>query len=329
MPSRNAGRRLRVLSTFLCPLLCATSLLAFARPVRAEIIDRIVAIVNDSVITQVELNRTLEQVTKGETRKKAAVPNEMQRRQVLEGLIDERLFNQLVLEAKIEVTEDDLARAIANVLYQNKMTIEQLRGEIARKGMAFSEYKKDIEQEIKRIKYINQVIGPQVKITDQDLRDFYQQHQEQFRGQHNAHIAEIAMPLAGITSQEQFEALYKTARGIVVSARKSSDFSGLAKKHSKGPNATEGGDLGMISLKDLPEEVAAVVRTLKVGQVSAPILTPNAIIIVKLISLPELSAEDFDRLREEIYSQVYDERIEETLNSYLLRQRQRAFIEIR
>ncbi len=293
---------------------------------RAEVVDRIVAVVNNDVITEVQLNRALAARSKNGDKNQ---PAPMARQDILDRLINDRLINQLMSSAKIEVTEDDLANAIANVLKQNGMTIEQLRSEVASKGMSYEDYKKEVELEIRRIKFINQMIGPKVKITDQDLRDYYQRNQDRFRGSVRAHIAQIFLPFEGLKSEAEAEQLKQTALSIVSKGRKGGNFAELARTYSKGPNSSEGGDLGMVSLKDLPQPVADTIRNLRVGDVSNPILTENGLVIVKLISLPELSASDFDGLRDRIYSALYDERIQETMNSYLEKERQKAFVEIR
>ncbi|MFH1830045.1 MAG: peptidylprolyl isomerase [Pseudomonadota bacterium] len=301
-------------------------LLATTSSVFGKTIDSIAAVVNDEAITETMLARKLaakrisdKNVSDGKTYRRTAI----------EQMIDNALMNQLMKSADIEVTEDDLVRAIANVLQQNRMTIDQLKAEVTAKGMTYEDYKKEIEGEIRKIKFINQVIGPQVKITEQDIRDFYQRNQEKFRGSAKAHIAQIFLPFDGIETQEQADALKATALSIVSNARKGKSFKELAKKYSKGPNPENGGDLGMISLKDVPQPVADTVRSLRVGEVSNPILVENGLVIVKLISQPELSNEDFAAARDRIYSAIYDERVEETLTAYLQKERQKAFIEIR
>lgn len=316
--------RCEALLLFLSTMLFAVTSFAAVQSGAKEI-DGIAAIVNDDVITKLELDRAMAR----EKNKKGTIVGTDDRRGVLDRMVDDMLFEQLVSKAKIEVSDDDLARAIAGVLHENRVTLEQLKSELASKGTSYEDYKKDMEKQIKRIKYVNQVIGPQVKITDQDLRDYYQRNQERFRGTHKAHIAEIALPLDDIQTQEQFEELRDLALSIVAKAKRGTSFDSLAMKHSKGPNAIGGGDLGLIDLKELPPIVADTVRRMTIGDISNPIFTGNSLIIVKLISLPEISAGDFEKLRDNIYSALYDERIEETLTSYLLKERQKAFIEIR
>ena len=290
-----------------------------------QTINGIVAIVNDEVITSSDLNKAISKKT-DDKRKSSDI---VFRREILDKLIDEALFEQLVTKANITVKDDELARAIANVLHQNHMTLPELQKEVASKGMTYDEYKDDVRGEIRQIKYINQVIGPQVKISDQDLRDYYQRNQNKFRASQKAHIAIIALPLAGLTTKKQFEAVREEALDIAAKAKHGNSFASLAKQYSKGPNAESGGDLGMVNMKDLPPIIAGTVKQLGVGDISNPFLSSNNVVIIKLISLPELSASDFDKLRDEIYSALYDERIDETLQSYLRRERQKAFVEVR
>jgi len=306
-----------------------TCLAAFPRSADAEVVDRIVAVVNNDVITQIQLDRAISARSKNSSAIKGGQLDTEAKQQTLDRLINDRLINQLMAVSKVEVTEDDLARAIANVLRQNSMSIDQLRAEVSAKGMSYDDYKKEVEREIRRIKFINQVIGPQVKITDQDLRDYFQRNQDRFRGSTRAHISQIFLPFEGITTEEEAQKLKDTALSIVAKGQHGGNFSDLARQYSKGPNAENGGDLGMVNLKDLPAPVADAVRALKVGGVTYPIPTENGLVIAKLVSLPELDPSDFESLRDRIYSALYDERIDETLGAYLQKERQKAFIEIR
>jgi peptidyl-prolyl cis-trans isomerase SurA len=292
----------------------------------AKVINKVAAVVNNDVITEAEVERRLaaKEVSTGKV-----VDEKARRRAAIESLINDKLMDQILKSANIDVSEDDLARAIANVLHSTGMNIQQLRAEVRSKGMSWGDYKKEIEGHIRRIKFINQVIGPQVKVTEQDIRDYYQRHQEDYRGSSRAHIAQIYLSIEGIRTQQEAEVMRDKAIMIANQARKGRSFKELARKHSQGPNAENGGDLGTIPLKDLPPSVAQTVQNMKVGDTSIPIFTEKGLIIVKLISLPELSPEDFTASRDRVYQRIYEERADETLQAYLQKERQKAFIEIR
>lgn len=272
----------------------------FSLSAHAEVIDGIAAVVNGEVITRSDIDDAV-----------AAKPK-TSRSEALDGLVDDLLFDHALTEAKIEVTDDDLARAIQNVLAQNHISLDMLKGELSGKGITYEQYKKQIEREIRRVKFVNQVIGPQVKINEQDMRDYYQRHPEQFRAAREAHIAQIVFPLSATMDQAAFEKLFETARGI----------------RADDPNFAKG-DLGMVNLKTLPPEIAAIIPRLDIGEISSPTLTEQSLIVVKLIALPTLSSDDFEKLRDPIYNTLYDQRVEEALKNYLQQQREKAYIDIR
>ena len=296
-----------------------------------ESVDRIAAVVSDQIITQSELGQATATRKKTLEIKREKVPfDEQLKHDTLQRLIDDVLFEKALDEAKIEVSDEDLMRTIQNILKENQITLVQLKAELSSKGIAYEEYKQQMNRELRKGKFINQVISPQVKISDQDLRDYYQRNQEKFRASQEAHIAEIILPFEPGMTETDFIRLRDTA--LDLSRRAKGDrgaFAELAKQYSKGPNAADGGDLGMVNLGDIPQEVSAVVRRMDVGEVSNPILTPNAVVVARLVALPELSAKDFDRLRDNNYNALYTERIEEALNNYLLQQRQKTYIDIR
>lgn len=291
-------------------------LLLLAPSTHAEVIDRIAAVVGSDVITLSELNEAIAARSRASEGKEEHHPTEVVHSEVLDELINDRLFERALKGAKIEVTDDDLARAISNILKQNHLALEKLKAELASKGMSYEQYKQQVEREIRRVKFINQVIGPQVKISDQDLHDYYQRHLDRFRATREAHLSENVFPLAGITKQEEFRKLEEKA--LEISARGRRD-----------PASFVGQDLGMQPLKDMPPEVAQAVGQLDIGEVSRPILTSAAVVIIKLIALPEIAATDFERLRDDIYGALYNERVEEELKHYLSQERRKAHVDIR
>ncbi|MBN1282617.1 MAG: SurA N-terminal domain-containing protein [Proteobacteria bacterium] len=307
-----------------CAIVIAFACFAPRAEAATQVLNSVVAVVNDDVITQRQLDQAMRT---GEKKNPRAITDPISRQRAIDELIDERLMGQILAKSQIAVSEDDLARAIAGIIHQNGISIDGLRREVASKGMTWEEYRKEVEEQIKRVKFVNQVIGPQVKITDQDLRDYYRQNQERFRGGVRAHIAQIFLPFENFQSQADVEAYKDGAFDIAARARRG-DFRELARKNSKGANAEGGGDMGMVDIKDLPEAVGAHVKNMAQGEVSPPIPIDKGLVIVKMIALPELSASDFEKLRDDIYSVLYERRVQETLRSYLQKERSKAYIEI-
>ena len=159
--------------------LLAAFLLICISPAKAEIIDGIAAVVDGEVITTSEVDAvTAQREFKQGTKRQGTT--EALHRETLDKLIDELLLKHAIDKAKITVDDNDLARAIANVIKQNRMTPEELRAELASKGISYELYKHQLADQIKLIKFTNQVVGQQVRLTDRDLRDYYEQNKDQF-----------------------------------------------------------------------------------------------------------------------------------------------------
>lgn len=302
----------------------------FIVTVHAETVDRVVAVVGSEVITLYDLDRAmapyLNEIKKAKN--KDSKFKEI-RLEVLSRLVDDLLLRQAVAESKVVATDDDLARAIRNVLAQNHITIEILKDELARKGISFDSYRDQLRKDIQRIKFVNQEIGLRVKISDQDLRDYYERHMDEFGAHQSVHIAQIVLPFDETTTDTTLSELKAKADEISSQARSGSSFSELAKKHSKGANAENGGDLGIVDPSSLMPEITDVIQSMNVGEVSRPILSSAGIHIIKLIDRAMPKTSDFEKLKDRIYSKMYDKRVAEELRQYLSELRKKMYVEIR
>jgi peptidyl-prolyl cis-trans isomerase SurA len=147
----------------------------------AEMVDRIVAVVNGEIVTASELNQAMAMRQRGN---KGAVKEsaESSRSEVLDKLIDELLLKDSIEKAKITVDDEEVARAIGNVLRQNQMTPEQLKADLASKGVTYETYKYQVAHQIRFIKFTNQIVGQQIKLSDRELRDYYDRNKDRFGG---------------------------------------------------------------------------------------------------------------------------------------------------
>lgn len=306
------------------------SLFPFPFSALAEVADRVVAIVGTEVITLYDVDRVMAQysteIAKAKNRDEKF---KTVKREVLDALIADLLLKQAVMDAKIEVTSDDVARAIKNVLTQNQISIDVLKAELAKKGVSYESYKDDIKRNIERVKFINQQIGSVVKISDSDLRDYYQKHMEEFGGHQSAHIAQIVLPFEEGTTKEKAFELKAKAEDIVKQARGDTSFAALAKQYSKGPNAETGGDLGIVEPGKLLPEIRAALENIKVGQISEPIMSPAGVHIIYLIDRARATEADFEKMKELIYNKMYDQRMMEALDQYLSEQRKKTFVQVK
>lgn len=129
----------------------------------AEVIDRVVAIVGGEIVTLSEVK------SYSAARSLQAKLGSIEKKDPLEGLIRERLLKQEMDRLGIAVTDDDINAAIQEVVARNRVTLDVLKSELARKGTSFEKYKKDLADQIFRMKFMGQVIYPRIKLTDEEI----------------------------------------------------------------------------------------------------------------------------------------------------------------
>lgn len=306
-------------------ILTLTSLLAvLCSSVSAVVLDRIVAIVNNEAITERDVALAMRRPA-GAGQKKVAVMN---RKEALEDLIQEKLMSQSMGKSNIAVNEEDLNRAMRNVMAQYGMrSTDQLRAEVTKQGLSFDQYRENLKRHIQQIKFVNQQIGSQIKISDQDLEDYYQQHMKKFGGTTAVHIAEIVFPIHERMTEVEGRALEAKVKDVAGKLNRS-NFRQMAAKYSQGPNATQGGDLGVVNPKSLPPEIASAITSMRGGDISAPIVTKSAIAIVMVVERSEATTKDFERLKDQIYNILYDQRMQDAIKAYTAQLRQNAYVQV-
>ncbi|OGQ04519.1 MAG: hypothetical protein A2W61_00825 [Deltaproteobacteria bacterium RIFCSPLOWO2_01_44_7] len=280
--------------------------LFFPLLLQAKVVDRIVAVVNSDVITQYDLDRTM-------------AGKSGDRRQVLEDLINQKLFQQEIARSNVEVTDQDLSLAIENILKTNGINIEILRAELASKGIPFEAYREQVREQVRQMKFIQQNLASHVQVTDQDV-ERYQSDQTSSQQNMEAHLAWIFLPLDNDASSKDVRHLVRKGRKLTDRARKGEDFTKL-----------EGIDVGKKTLFDLPANVASVVKKMAVGSVSDPIVTPQGVYVVKVIEKTQPTTTPSKKTAPSLNPKevIYQNRMEQEMSSYVMRLRRKAYIDIR
>lgn len=152
---------------------CAALLVASGIPAETKMVNRILAVVNDDVITQYDLDRAIAP-SLNEIRRagNSGIRKEEMEKQILDGLIHQKLLEQEIHKAHIEVSDEELARAIAGVLQKNQITIETLKAELSQKGVPFEDFKGQISGEIRQAKFIQQNLSSQIQISEEEIENF-------------------------------------------------------------------------------------------------------------------------------------------------------------
>jgi peptidyl-prolyl cis-trans isomerase SurA len=267
-------------SRFLLTLLFATSLLpAAAAP---QPLDRIVAVVNDGVVLQSELERSL-LVTKGQLRERGitAPPDSALTSQVLERLIIMRLQTQKAADAGIKVDDRELNDVLGNIAANNKMTLQQFVEALKHEGMDYPSIREQVRDEVLSQRVRQKEVGSHVSVSDQDVELALSNTTEADSTEY--HLSHILIAVPDGASNEVREKTRAKARGLLKQLREGADFAKLAVENSDGQQALQGGDLDWRKGGDLPTLFSTVVPKLLIGQCSDLLEGNNGFNIIKLV----------------------------------------------
>jgi len=267
------------ISCLLIVLLLGTTSI-FADPV---VLDKIITIVNDDIITQNELKSEINFIKKQLTQQNRPIPGDaVLSKQMLERLIQKRLQLQLAKKANIKIEDQILDRAILGIATQNNMSLSQFRVAIEKDGIDFTSYRDIIHDEI----VINQLRQRQVinriSVTEQETKDLLANKALEGNRNDEFRLAHILVEVPEAASSIQVQQAKQKAQGVLDKISNGEDFSLLAAAVSDGQKALEGGDLGWRKLGQIPMLFANVATTMKISDVSTLIRSPSGFHIVKL-----------------------------------------------
>lgn len=290
----------------------------------AEVVDRIVAIINDSIITLSELNAaTAVAVDKLGVKAGAGEKEQEIKGKILDSLIEQKLVKQASDKAGIEVSEREVENAIDDVKAQNKMTQKTLLLALAQSGLTYNEYKEQIKEQIRQVKYINKEFRSKISIQPEDIEDYYRQNIDEFMGPASYRINMIYLSSA---DKESF-----TLKSAVVAKAlaEGQDFRDVAGHYSEGPAASMGGDLGYLRSGELNKSIEEEAKKLKPGEVSRPIETAGGIYYIQLVDYIPAAAEPLESVRREVHDKLFKKIMDERFNFWLSEVKKYAHIEIR
>lgn len=270
--------------TIVVALLC--NLLFGSFLVHAEVLDTIIAVVEEDVILERELQKEVAVIEQRIQQSNAAIPPAyVLRKQVLEKMIVDKLQRQLAEKAGITVSEEMLNSSAADIARRNNMDIEQFRAELEGQGISYQSFLDNMRNEI----IINQLrgreIGGRIKVTDREVEHYMETQDKIGEESTQYHLGHILIAVKEGASSTEIQKAMSKAEGIVSNLRGGQDFSQTAISDSDDANALKGGDLGWRTLSEIPTLFVNEIRQMKQGDVSEPIRSPSGFHIVKMLEL--------------------------------------------
>ena len=299
----------------------------------AMLVDRVVAIVNDDVITLSEVEQEGRKLFQQIARKVPAAELEktmdQARREVLSSLIDKILVEQRAASLNITVDDKELASAFENMAASNNMDSETLKSRLVAQGIPVEDYQKRLKWQILQSKIINYEIRSKIVVTEDKARQYYQQQQSSDIAD-GYHILQIGLQWGADKKYADKEEAMAKARELERMLAEHQSFSELAKMYSDLPSAQDGGDLGSFAKEEMADFMRKVILDMKPGQIS-PIIeaSDNTLQILKLLSVKSgevVERPPFESVKEEIIHKLQDDELDKQFARWLKDIRDQAYI---
>jgi peptidyl-prolyl cis-trans isomerase SurA len=298
-----------------------------------QVINRVVAVVGDDVITAIDLDKSISRTKVQMARMKASgqgqdIPPGQLRRLSLERLIDDKIFEKEVKRQKLSVSKGELDHYIDRIMRANKIGEDDFVASLSRQGLTPEEYRANLRREILKQKLINQAVKKQIVVTDSEVDDYFKEHREQFKN-----IAEVKFraifltvdPKAGLNTGN---VVRQKGENLLQKIKEGADFGELAKQYSQGPGAAQGGLLGPLKAADLLPSMRQALAELKPGAVSPVMQIPQGFVIMKLVDRAGGGDLPLDAVREQIRKKLEAQNTEKRFREWMKELREETYVKI-
>ena len=316
--------------------MAATDAPAPARPAgpgQRVVINRVAATVNGEVVTLLEL----EQRGGDEWKRASALPPGPERdravalalRHAFDGVLAEKIFHAQAVALQLEVTDEQVTAAIEDIKKRNRADDKMLDQMLAEQNLTRAEFREQIRGQLESYNVLSAKVRSKVKLSEDDVKNYYQKHPGEFRGEEELHVRHILITLA--EDAERFEVGRATLAGEKARqrVRGGEPFAEVAKDVSKGPGAAEGGDLGWLRRGTMQRSLEEVVFALKDGEVSPLVRAGPGLHLFKVEERRQGGGRSFDQVKDEIRDRLSMEQTQAYREQYLAELKRDAVVDIR
>ncbi|MCH9743830.1 MAG: SurA N-terminal domain-containing protein [Gammaproteobacteria bacterium] len=293
---------------------------ALPQPVSSvQTLDAIVAVVNDEVITQTELDKAITNLKRQLQMGKQAIPPAAELRNgVLQQLIYQKIQTQLAKRAGITVSNAQVTSAIKTIAKNNKVTLAALKAKLAKDGIRFSAFKKSIKQQLIINTLQRQAVGATVRVTDADVDQFFDKYNSQPQNATLYHVLDILVATPSGASQKQLTNAKNTAQKIASDLKR-----GVALTAIQGGQQT---DLGWTPLSQLPDLFANKVKTMKMNDIAGPLQAANGFHVIQLQGIRKSNRQA--PTRQQVRQMLFQQKFQQALVKWLQKMRKSAYVKI-
>ena len=314
-------------------IVCSVMLLCV--PVDAAVVDKIVAVVNNDIITLAEFNKAIEPYLKNindnyKGKDKEAIILQA-KEAILKRLVDNLLIEQEAKKAgkNTAIKDEEVMDVIRDMIAKKKTNMEDFKKNLAREGTSLESLKKDIRTQLMRMRLLRWEIKSKVFVSDEEIGAYYDKNRQDYEGREAVHLRQIFLAIPAKSDRATKAKIKAAAVQLRKRAAAGEPFELLAVKYSQGPGAAQGGDIGFVEKGSIIPAVDSVVFKLPMGQVSEVIESGVGFHIVKVVDKKGAGLKPIEAVREEIKRIIEDEKLDKQYEEWITSIRNKSFIEIK
>ncbi len=263
--------------------LAAEAVVTRAKASHGELLDRVVAVVNDGVVLDSELTSQVNEVTQRLRAQKVQLPaDQVVREQVLERLVVETIQAQRADKAGIIVSDEQVNAALEDIAKRNKVAFDKLPEMLSAEGLVYADYRANLRREIQRQMLRSRDVVQRIAVSPRELDQYIERQKNTATAANEYNVSHILIAVAQDATPAQLASARAKADDIAARATKGEAFDQLAISFSDSQTALEGGALGWLKGPALPTFLAEVVPRMQAAQVSAVLQTGSGFHVVRL-----------------------------------------------
>ncbi|MDD5072759.1 MAG: peptidylprolyl isomerase [Candidatus Omnitrophica bacterium] len=292
-------------------------------------VNKILAVVNDEVVTETDLDAALgssiEELKKEFSGDELKAKTEEVRKELLKQMIEDRLILQEAKKYKINVDDFEVEQRLKDV--KSRFPSEDaFYSEVERSGVSTDILKKRYKENIMMSKLVNQQVREKIVVTPTEIESYYKKHSAELKAPESVHLFGIVIRFdAGSTEDD----IKQKAEDVVKLAREGRDFNELAKVYSQGAKAQEGGDFGIVERGQMRGDFENVIFVLKPGEISDPVKTDAGYFIFKVYEKKESYVRPLQEARSDIEDIIYRDKAQKRYQDWIEKLKRDAFIQVK
>ena len=294
------------------------SALVSPTPLYATTVGKIVAIVNDEVITQQELDESLSSFPEGELLK-----GDARRRKVLNRLIEDKLIFQKAKQNGVTVSPEELEEVIKKI--KNRFpSKEAFQKTLLDAALSYKEFERRHERQLIIRKMVTAEVRAKSTVSPREMEEYYKTHDAEFQSPEAWRLSNILIRKRSPLRND--EAAKQLARNLLKRIRKGEDFVALARIYSEGPRREEGGDLGFVERGKLLKEIEGALLSLRIGGVSNVIETPVGYHLFRVEERRKGTKREYKEAKGKIRESLLQEKIKKRYGEWIAQLKKEAYI---